>query len=315
VDIDWSKTDLPISIESLYDDKYLNGLFCFRKTIPLDSIPEEGFVLSIDNGIDDYDRFYVNGFLIGSTDCFSCKRNYRIPKEFLRKENTFTFFVVDKDGPGGILSPILLKSNNNSTDISDQWSYRKLLELQMLVTLKNNIDNKSFFTKSDFKFYDLVGNELSFKSLLVKDDKSNAIIILVLTVILLFIIVLVLFYRFNKKNQLPIKETIIEESIPKFIFIRADRANHKILIDDILSVEGKKDYVKLQLDSKSYLVRKNLKTFLMDLPSSKFARISKSVAVNLEKISKIEKNIVYLNSEDYHLISKNYVNDINDLLI
>jgi hypothetical protein len=315
VDIDWSKTDLPISIESLYDDKYLNGLFCFRKTIPLDSIPEEGFVLSIDNGIDDYDRFYVNGFLIGSTDCFSCKRNYRIPKEFLRKENTFTFFVVDKDGPGGILSPILLKSNNNSTDISDQWSYRKLLELQMLVTLKNNIDNKSFFTKSDFKFYDLVGNELSFKSLLVKDDKSNAIIILVLTVILLFIIVLFLFYRFNKKNQLPIKETIIEESIPKFIFIRADRANHKILIDDILSVEGKKDYVKLQLDSKSYLVRKNLKTFLMDLPSSKFARISKSVAVNLEKISKIEKNIVYLNSEDYHIISKNYVNDINDLLI
>ena len=314
VDIDWSKTDLPISIESLYDDKYLNGLFCFRKTIPLDSIPEEGFVLSIDNGIDDYDRFYVNGFLIGSTDCFSCKRNYRIPKEFLRKENTFTFFVVDKDGPGGILSPILLKSNNNSTDISDQWSYRKLLELQMLVTLKNNIDNESFFTKSDFKFYDLVGNELSFKSLLVKDDKSNAIIILVLTVILLFIIVLFLFYRFNKKNQLPIKETIIEESIPKFIFIRADRANHKILIDDILSVEGKKDYVKLQLDSKSYLVRKNLKTFLMDLPSSKFARISKSVAVNLEKISKIEKNIVYLNSEDYHIISKNYVNDINDLL-
>jgi DNA-binding LytR/AlgR family response regulator len=185
----------------------------------------------------------------------------------------------------------------------------------MLVTLKNNIDNKSFFTKSDFKFYDLVGNELNFKSLLVKDDKSNAIIILVLTVILLFIIVLFLFYRFNKKNQLPIKETIIEESIPKFIFIRADRANHKILIDDILSVEGKKDYVKLQLDSKSYLVRKNLKTFLMDLPSSKFARISKSVAVNLEKISKIEKNIVYLNSEDYHVISKNYVNDINDLLI
>ena len=93
MDIDWSKTDLPIFIESLYDDKYLNGLFCFRKTIPLDSIPEEGFVLIIDNGIDDYDRLYVNGFLIGSTDCFSCKRNYRIPKEFLRKENTFTFLL------------------------------------------------------------------------------------------------------------------------------------------------------------------------------------------------------------------------------
>ena len=314
VDIDWSKTDLPITIETLYDDKYLNGLFCFRKSISLESIPEEGLILNIDQGIDDFDRFYVNGFLIGSTDCFSCKRNYIIPKEFLRKENMFTLFVVDKNGQGGILSPIFLKSKNNSIDISDQWFYRKLLELQMLVTLKNNIDSKSFFTKSDFKFYDMAGNELSFKSLLVKDDESNSIIILVLTVILLFIIVLFLFYRSNKINRLPINETAKEESVPKFIFIRADRANHKILIDDILSVEGKKDYVKLQLESKSYLVRKNLKTFLLDLPSSKFARISKSVAVNLEKISKIEKNIVYLNSEDYHIISKNYVNDINDLL-
>lgn len=314
VDIDWSKTDLPITIETLYDDKYLNGLFCFRKSISLESIPEEGLILNIDKGIDDFDRFYVNGFLIGSTDCFSCKRNYIIPKEFLRKENMFTLFVVDKNGQGGILSPIFLKSKNNSIDISDQWFYRKLLELQMLVTLKNNIDSKSFFTKSDFKFYDMAGNELSFKSLLVKDDESNSIIILVLTVILLFIIVLFLFYRSNKINRLPINETAKEESVPKFIFIRADRANHKILIDDILSVEGKKDYVKLQLESKSYLVRKNLKTFLLDLPSSKFARISKSAAVNLEKISKIEKNIVYLNSEDYHIISKNYVNDINDLL-
>ena len=314
VDIDWSKTDLPISIESLYDDKYLNGLFCFRKTIPLDSIPEEGFMLNIDNGIDDYDRFYVNGFLIGSTDCFTCKRKYRIPKEFLRKENTFTFFVVDKDGPGGIFSPILLKSNNNSIDISDQWSYKKLLELQMLVTIKNSIDSKSIFTDSKFKFYDLVGNELSFKSLLVSESDSNTTFTLVMIIIFLFIIVLFFIYRFNKKIKLPTNETFKEESFSKYIFIRADRANHKILIDDIISIEGKKDYVKLKLDSKSYLVRKNLKTFLLDLPSIKFARISKSVAVNLEKISKIEKNIVYLNSGGYHVISKNYVNDINDLM-
>jgi hypothetical protein len=185
----------------------------------------------------------------------------------------------------------------------------------MLVTLKNNIDSKSFFNKSDYKFYDLAGNKLSFKSLMVKNDNSNVIILLVLTVILLFIILLFLFYRFNKKNKPSINETFKVDRIPKFIFIRADRANHKIFIDDILSVEGKKDYVKLQLESKSYLVRKNLKTFLLDLPSSKFARISKSVAVNLEKISKIEKNIIYLNSGEYHIVSKNYVKDINDLFI
>lgn len=54
---------------------------------------------------------------------------------------------------------------------------------------------------------------------------------------------------------------------------------------------------------------------MKDLPEAQFVRISKSVAINLEKISKIEKNIIYLNSDTYHIISKSYIKDINELLI
>ena len=315
MDTDWSTTNLPITIESLYDDKYLNGMICFRKKILFETSPEEDFILNIENGIDDYDRFYVNGFLIGSTDCFSCERNYRIPKEYLKQENIFTFLIIDKNGPGGIFSPILLKSKSNSIDISSKWSYKKLLELQMLITIKNSFDNNSIFSESEFKFYDLFGNQLSFNSLLVKENRSNTISILILTSVVLFIILLLLLIRSNRKKNIPKGKTIKKDTKQKFIFIRADRADHKILLDDILSVEGKKDYVKIQLDSKSYLVRKNLKTFLLDLPSSKFVRISKSVAINLEKISTIQKNIIFLNSGKYHVISKNYVGDINDLTL
>jgi len=316
IDRDWSKTDFPVTIESLYNNKNLNGTFCFRKTITFNEQPTEDYFLSISKGIDDYDRFYVNGMLVGSTDCFSCRRHYRIPKEYLQKENLFTFFVVDKDGPGGISGPIFLNNKERSIDISNQWSFTKLQEMQMLVTLKNTNDENSFFTKSDFKFYDLTGNELSFDNLLVKDTEGVAFGgILLLTVVVIAGIFIFLYYKPLRKEKPQQEQKSKDADNHKFIFIRADRADHKVYFSDILSVEGKKDYVKLKLESKSYLIRKNLKTFLKDLPEAQFERISKSVAINLEKISKIEKNIIYLNSDTYHIISKSYVKDINELLI
>ena len=121
---DWSKTNFPIEIETLYNDKQLNGAFCFKKTVTFEKPPTEDYYFTVDQGIDDNDRLYVNGYLIGSTDCFSCERRYRIPYTYLKQQNDFTLFMVDKDGPGGIMSPVFLKSITTSIDISNQWSYR-----------------------------------------------------------------------------------------------------------------------------------------------------------------------------------------------
>ena len=67
-------------------------------------------------------------------------------------------------------------------------------------------------------------------------------------------------YRKNKVNK-PQKNKIIDEK--KYLFIRSERADHKILLNEIISIEGKKDYVKVSTDEKSFLVRKNLKTSLV----------------------------------------------------
>jgi len=151
---------------------------------------------------------------------------------------------------------------------------------------------------------------------LVKDTEGVAFGgILLLTVVAIAGIFIFLYYKPLRKEKPQQEQKSKDADNHKFIFIRADRADHKVYFSDILSVEGKKDYVKLKLESKSYLIRKNLKTFLKDLPEAQFERISKSVAINLEKISKIEKNIIYLNSDTYHIISKSYVKDINELLI
>jgi hypothetical protein len=313
---DWSKTNFPVEIETLYNDKQLNGAFCFKKTVTFEKSPTEDYYFTVDKGIDDNDRLYVNGYLIGSTDCFSCERRYRIPYTYLKKQNEFTLFMVDKNGIGGIMSPVFLKSKTTSIDISNQWSYHKLLEIQMLVTLKNSDEGNSFFGNSDFKFYDLEGGELNFDSLLVDKNNLMSLPFLLLLIVTLGAVVTLIYLLINRKNaKAKTEELISPKNTLEHLFIRADRADHKILISDIVSIEGKKDYVKLQLESKAYLVRKNLKTFLSQLPAPKFIRISKSVAINLDKISKIEKNILFLTTGSYHVISKNYIKDINELFI
>ena len=98
------------------------------------------------------------------------------------------------------------------------------------------------------------------------------------------------------------------------MFIRADRADHRVLLNEITLIEGKKDYVKVTVQDKSYFVRKNLKTFLKDLPTSKFVRISKSLALNIEQIKKIDKNMLFVKSGEYFIIGKKYSQEIKELL-
>ena len=186
----------------------------------------------------------------------------------------------------------------------------------MLVTLKNAEEGNSFFGNSDFKFYDLGGKELKFDSLLVDKKQTMSLPFILLLIVALGAVATLIYLFINRKNAKPkIEEVIPPKNTLEHLFIRADRADHKILIRDIVSIEGKKDYIKLQLESKAYLVRKNLKTFLSQLPAPKFIRINKSVAINLDKISKIEKNILFLTTGSYHVISKNYIKDINELFI
>ena len=64
----------------------------------------------------------------------------------------------------------------------------------------------------------------------------------------------------------------------------------------------------------SYLVRNNLKTFLQQVPSSKLVRINKSIAVNVDQIIKIEKNMLFIDSKTYYIIGKKYFQELSNLV-
>jgi DNA-binding LytR/AlgR family response regulator len=186
------------------------------------------------------------------------------------------------------------------------------MEMQMLVTVKNVDNSKSFFKKSNFSFLNLDGDELIFENLLIEDVDGSNYLIFIISLFLLLLVLLYLFLR-NRTTKKPIQKEELKEEI-KHLFIRSDRADHKVLFSEILLIEGKKDYVKVSLLNKSYLVRKNLKTFLSELPESKFVRISKSVALNTEQIEKIDKNMLFVKSGNYYIIGKKYNQAIKELL-
>lgn len=81
-----------------------------------------------------------------------------------------------------------------------------------------------------------------------------------------------------------------------FLFLKSEYKIKRINFDDILYVEGLKDYVKvfLKSDPKPVLSINSLKALEAKLPITKFMRVHRSFIVNLNSITTIERSrIVY----------------------
>lgn len=79
-------------------------------------------------------------------------------------------------------------------------------------------------------------------------------------------------------------------------FVRAEYKEIKIFTDDILYVEGLKDYVKIFLQSQTrpILTRLNLKAIEAKLPAQEFCRVHNSFIVSLSKIEASQKSQVFI---------------------
>ncbi|NML22631.1 response regulator transcription factor [Pseudoflavitalea sp. G-6-1-2] len=82
----------------------------------------------------------------------------------------------------------------------------------------------------------------------------------------------------------------------KGMIIRADRKFHNVLYQDILFVEGLKDYVIIHLQQgKKLITAMNVKTIHSKLPDSLFRRISKSFIINKRHVTSMDNRNVYIN--------------------
>ncbi|MBL7704795.1 MAG: response regulator transcription factor [Taibaiella sp.] len=84
-----------------------------------------------------------------------------------------------------------------------------------------------------------------------------------------------------------------------FIFVKSEYKQVKISLDDILYIEGLKDYVKIMLRSqdKPVLTLMSLKKFEEELPGEQFMRVHRSFIIALDKIDAIERSQVLIRNE------------------
>ena len=69
-----------------------------------------------------------------------------------------------------------------------------------------------------------------------------------------------------------------------FLLVKAERKTIKIALDEILYVEGVKDYVKIVLRDQKIMTKTSIGNFFNELPAERFVRIHKSFVVAIDKI-------------------------------
>jgi len=82
------------------------------------------------------------------------------------------------------------------------------------------------------------------------------------------------------------------------IFVKADYKIRKIRFDDILYIEGMKDYLRIVTRNEKVMTLLSFAKLMPKLPSSRFLRIHKSYVVSLAAIDAIEKGRVKLGDTD-----------------
>jgi len=101
--------------------------------------------------------------------------------------------------------------------------------------------------------------------------------------------------------------TINEETNMEYLFVKSGYKIVRISIDDIIFIEGKREYVKIHLiNGKSLMPLLSLHVLEEQLPSDKFMRVHRSYIVNLTKIVTIDHSRIIFEGKGDITVSEHY---------
>ena len=95
-------------------------------------------------------------------------------------------------------------------------------------------------------------------------------------------------------------------SLSNVLLLRVDRRIQRVLIADILYVEGMENYLKVFTVNGCITIRMKLKNFLSMVPKDAFMQVHKSYIVNLHNIILIKGNFISFSSSKSIPVSRNY---------
>ncbi len=121
--------------------------------------------------------------------------------------------------------------------------------------------------------------------------------------------------KVQKLLHLEQKADVKVDANNEFLFLKSDYKIKRINFNDILYIEGLKDYVKVhtQNNTKPLLSLTSLKLLESKLPENKFMRVHRSFIVNLEKIDTIDRSRIVFGKE-YIPVSDQYKDRFQEYL-
>jgi two-component system response regulator LytT len=121
--------------------------------------------------------------------------------------------------------------------------------------------------------------------------------------------------KVQKILSLEQKALIKVDANNEFLFLKSEYKIKRINFNDILYIEGLKDYVKVftRNQVKPVLSLTSLKSLEAKLPSNRFMRVHRSFIVNLEKIDTIERSRIVF-EKTYIPVSDQYKDKFQEYL-
>lgn len=99
----------------------------------------------------------------------------------------------------------------------------------------------------------------------------------------------------------------------KFIFIKTEYRLEKILLSEVLYIEGMRDYRRIHTINKRIMTLKPFKEFEQDIPENIICRVHKSFMVALDKIDSVERDRIRI-KDTIIPISETYKKHFFDLI-
>ena len=136
----WPSFTLPCGSWESKEIGEFDGAVWFRRTFDIpQSLIGGDFILHLP-GIDDMDRVYINGVLVGETELpgyWHVARNYKVPSSIIKNgKNLISIRVIDNQGGGGIGSTntafeiTSAKDESNPIKLSGEWKYNVAAEFK-----------------------------------------------------------------------------------------------------------------------------------------------------------------------------------------
>ena len=96
-------------------------------------------------------------------------------------------------------------------------------------------------------------------------------------------------------------DRLLNSANSEYFFLNVDYSLVKIRFDDIVWIEGLRDYIKIHLKSSPnpLVVRMGMKVIEEQLPTNKFIRIHKSFILSIEAITAVRKSSVFIHEQEF----------------